>query len=957
MGNDFTVILSNKEMGSIELKDAELPLNLNSFEITLNRHKKYHGVFPEISTTLEFVGTGYLFIKTAYENNGIDAHIVCEIFMDGVSIYTGIVDIKDAVFSAGKVSVRLNSNSPVSLFLSRATTKINLFDEPCFKELTVDKTAVRRRYVYAPYLVTYPEKTVLGWAKGVLDTGACRYGNDVATASDFYIGLGSTGKTIFICDGLGVPCSNYNPACDNYNVHPTSANNEPQPSIGAVKQEAFLRNYPPIKWINNDDNFGNSFAQCDVEGRKLDFVNAFPPPAQLPFEYGQGFTGWVQEFRREEYNIVPPSIRFQLAECGNYVRQFRNYESDADEAGVKDIYKNEPMERLFSAQCDCQEVRVRIRAKGRFKTYFFGSEGVNPSSFPLPKVEFIRANVRARLFLIRKVDLVTPPNAWADITQTLAQVTLGSATWVAPNCQSVTMDKKHYFANANSNCGILAGTAEFLFGGTTAWSSFDTGYLTYNFTGCDLKRGDCVFFAIETQLAGIVDNGSLIIRSVVAFDEIEADILFEKCDRIGETSHYSFAIHESLSRIVEAYTNNRLMVRSAFYGRSNSLEGASDYNFQVEPGCPPINCPNPAEVVLDEEYLKSFQTGAHPNAVCPVDGCGAFKVITTGGLLRSVTKSLYVSFEELFDSLAAIDNIGVGYLDSEPDALRVESYDFFYQDNVLFEIEIDYIKSKFKRKIMSDNYYKKVICGYTDDYIKGYVSSIDEFNTPREYNLSIKNADNELLRRCNFIASGYTIEYCRRSAYTEATGYEEKIFIVCVLPSVNQMNKVETGIHFPFPCATNIPFFRQPNGIISPDTVYNWRIRPFYNAIRQLPLILPSLHFTQDKTLKFAYGELNYTVAGAEPGAYRGCEIGWDSSLNVKVSECENSDINAIKYPYSPKIINEEVEFEYFLTPKQFFVLKNFPYHKISVNGELFYVKNINYTPKKASKIKLIKAF
>jgi hypothetical protein len=575
----------------------------------------------------------------------------------------------------------------------------------------------------------------------------------------------------------------------------------------------------------------------------------------------------------------------------------------------------------------------------------------------MPKVEFIRANLRGRLFLIRQANLINPPNAWADITETIAQSVLGSSTWVAPNCVGQTLDKRHFFQNTNANCGILAGWAEFLFGGTTSWYNFDTGYLTYNFTGCDLKRGDAVFFAIETQLAGIVDNGSMIIRTVVAFDQIEADLVYELCDRVGTTTQPAFAVHEALTRLVEHYTNNRIMVRTGFYGRANSLTGAESTTFQTEPSCPPLDCPNPAENVLPATVARSFRTGSHPEAVCPTDGCGAYKVITSGGLLRNVTKSLYISFDELFDGLTAIDNIGVGYSDLEPDALRVEAYEYFYKDDVLFEINVDEIKSKMKRRIVSENYFKRVICGYSDDYVKEYVSSIDEFNTPREYSLPVKNAEAELMRRCNLIASGYTIEYCRRHAYTQATEYDEKPFIVCVQPSPLDMNKVEVGIHNPSACTTDIPFFRQPFGIISPQTTYNWRIRPLYNTIRQLPLILPSLHFSQNKTIKFSYGELNYVVRGAEIGAFRGCEVGWDYNNNVKIEHCENINIDPADFIPKPKIVNEEIEFEYVLTPREFVAIKHSPYSKLRVNGELFYIKTIRYSFIKPSKLTLIKAF
>lgn len=981
----FKVLLTaiNSTLGQILLEADNLPEGLDNIEITLNRHRQFHGIFPEVTTKLKFFckGGGSEFINAVYLERGIDAQLNCKIYVLQCSntehlLYDGIIDMKGVSFDFNGASVTLRPTNCVDLLLTRISNKINLYDEPCFKYLTFDKTAYRRRYVFAPYLVDFPEKEVLGWAQGVLNTSACNYGTalapEIVTAADFFIGLGTTGKSIFICDGNGIPppCT-FNPACDNFNVHPTSANNDWSPSKGAQVQYAVIRNYPPVRWTNNDLDFANSFNQCDVEGYKQVYVASNPPIPQLPFDYGQGFTGWVQEFRREEYNIVPPSVQFQLAECGRYNRQFRKYYSDSDEAGVEDTYELVPKERLIQVTCDCQEIRIRCRAQGKQKVYFFASEGAAPSAFPNPIVEYIRTETKANLFLIRQQSLATPPSPWADITESFGiSPVLSSGTYYdAINCNPLALGKEHYFQNVNAMCGTLSGFAYFTVGGETTWHDFDTGYIEFTFTGCELKRGDCLFFALETLIAGIVDNGPLIIRDVVKWENVEIDILYQLCDRVGTTSVPSIGVHEAFARLVEHYTNNCLSVRSAFYGRENSLDGADDTNFQTEPGCtPPVpNCPDASLNVWSTEYLQSYQTGSHNNAVCPLEGCGAFKIITSGTNLREWSRGIFTSLEELYNAMDSIDNIGIGYLGSEPDAVRVENYSYFYQDGILLSLEVDEQKSRFIRRINAENYYKRLICGYTKDYVRDYVNSIDEFNTAREYNIPVTNAERELNKRCEYIASGYTIEYCRRQRYSSLTDFDEKIFVACVYPSsdtniTQNMWVIEQGITNPTFCGTGtMPFPRQPFGIISPNTTYNWRIRPQYNAVRQLPLILPTLNFTQDKTMQFSYGEVNFDISGSEPGTNRGCDIGYDYINNNPFATCEHQEINNFWVSnleaLNQRIVNEEVEFNYALTFGEFELIRNYPYKQIAVNGERFYVKTIRYSPFKESKITLIKAY
>lgn len=965
----FTVYIKSENggTGQLILQDEDLPNGLGELEVTLSRHNRYHGIFPSVSSKLSFDcnSSGYNFILAAYNEKAIDMVVKIEVYQEtcgkNIMILSGTIEADNLVFKGDRLDFSIQQGDCTNLLLDRLNVNVNLYDEPCLPVLTYDKTAILRRYTFAPYLVNFPEKKILGWAQGVLNDTVCNFGTalnpEIVTTADFFVGLGTTGKSIFVCDGGAIPCG-YSTACDNYTQHPTPATTG---YYRARVQEARIRNFPPIKWLNNDLNFANEFDPCQMEGAKMDYVNSNPPIPQLPFDYGQGHTGWIQEFRREEYNIVPPSIRFDLAPCGNYIRNFRDYAPDIDEDGELDKYKTEPVERLIKIECDCQEIKIKCRATGKQKVYFFASQGSGATSYPNPTVEYVRTTTRARLFALSATDLLNPPDLWTDLTDTydLSGV-LSTGTWtgVVP-CTPLTLGFEHYFLNPTSGCGTLSGFAYFTVGGTTTWQDFDTGDLEFHFNNCELRKGDCLFFALETDIAMIVDDGSVIVRSVVLWETVEVDILYSTCDEVGETNVEAFAVHESLARLVEYYTNNCLTVRTSYFGRTNSLEGADDSDYQNRISCypPVIDCPLPS--IFTPEYLLSFQTGTHSGSVCPTDGCGAYEIITSGNLLREWTKACYTNLADMVQSLDAIHNIGIGYSDGEPGVIRVERYEYFYKQDVVMEIEIDLIKSKYSRSIYSQNYYKKYVAGYTDNFIKDYVNSIDEFNTRREYTLPITNTSNSMDKRCLYIASGYTIEYQRRQRYTSTTDFDSSVFIVCV---ESDMLSVELGINNPSWCGTTQPNYPQtPDGIIDPLSVYNWRIRPQYNAARNLSFFLPTLWRSPVKELRFSFGEVHYNISGDEPGSHSGCDVGYDYVNSTEFSTCEASDVSTI-WVNNPsltqqKIINEMIEFNYPLTPSEFELLRSNPYSQIKVNGERFYIMDIKYSVNRSSKLKLIKAF
>src|SRR5690606_22240375 len=103
------------------------------------------------------------------------------------------------------------------------------------------------------------------------------------------------------------------------------------------------------------------------------------------------------------------------------------------------------------------------------------------------------------------------------------------------------------------------------------------------------------------------------------------------------------------------------------------------------------------------------------------------------------------------------------------------------------------------------------------------LKGLDEFNSNKEFRTSLVNINNTLDVTSPFIAAGYVIEQTRQQSYADSGGadskYDNDVFIICVERDAYGY-KVEQG---------NI---NNAANIFSPNTAYNWRIRPWYNLMR-----------------------------------------------------------------------------------------------------------------------------
>ncbi len=368
----------------------------------------------------------------------------------------------------------------------------------------------------------------------------------------------------------------------------------------------------------------------------------------------------------------------------------------------------------------------------------------------------------------------------------------------------------------------------------------------------------------------------------------------------------AFAINETISRVVEAITDNCMKAKSDYFGRTDSQPYASNE-----------------------------------------DGCGSLEILTKGLLLRQFpieNTVMGISFQDLFDSLNAIHNLGFGI---EPDAdrptydrIRVEPMEYFYDSSVI--LTCDNVPNITKR-VMAEWYPSTIEIGYAKWETENSMG-LDEFATKRNYRSTLKEIKNNVSKVCKFIASGYSIEVTRNIEYsldsTKDWRLDNEIFIVCVRRGEAGALVVEQGID----CADTVNM----TDIIDPDTVYNYRISPIRNLMRWTKAFMAA-YFNDingaDAKFIFTNGNGNFIAAGE---LINGC---FEEAAKI----AENADINIAAFDTAgdgaPIYKNELDDFEYPLSLSDYNLIKANPRGIIeyrensSVAFRQGYVYSIQYKP------------
>ncbi|MEX6689215.1 hypothetical protein QTN47_17025 [Danxiaibacter flavus] len=359
--------------------------------------------------------------------------------------------------------------------------------------------------------------------------------------------------------------------------------------------------------------------------------------------------------------------------------------------------------------------------------------------------------------------------------------------------------------------------------------------------------------------------------------------LISKCD---PTHADVFMINEALSRTIENITNNKMKLYSEYFGRPDSQPFAMD--------------------LLGRGSLEAITSGLKIRRVVSKDG---------------TDKQFFVNLKQLFNDLSAIHCLGMGIQSMEDNfdltddltnmynpyyLVRIEDWKWFYKDNVIFTCsDVDGVT----KQIVTDKHIAKFVTGY-EKWEAEQESGLDEFLTKRSYATQLTQVDNSLEKVCKMIASGYALEFTRRQDQTNTDWrYDNETFIICL----NSDFTAQVG------------GIDNPENIVDPDTVYNFRISPTRNLMRWFAYIISSYRDAAGKKIKFTAGDGNLVAKGQQSAPYGKMD-------NAPLQENQDIDASIFFHPeYSTPILrNETVQFSYPLTAAGFKNLINNPYGLIS---------------------------
>lgn len=391
-----------------------------------------------------------------------------------------------------------------------------------------------------------------------------------------------------------------------------------------------------------------------------------------------------------------------------------------------------------------------------------------------------------------------------------------------------------------------------------------------------LNEGQGIYGYLVIEQQSRADNGDDFIK----FDP-DTYVNIDAIRKCPDSDAALYMVNEALSRIAEAITNGCLKVKSDYYGRTDSQPYASTK-----------------------------------------DGCGSLRAINSGLQLRKgANAKLFLSWKDAWDGLNPIDNIGYGMEDDPArpgfSVVRVEPVEAFYTEEEILKLANMPVV---KVTPIENGYYSTIKSGYEKWEVEK-VNGLDEINANREYRTNLTTINNTLTILSKFVAGSYAIEQTRQQSYA-ATGaadtkYDNETFIYCMKRTESIYDKFEIeqgGI-------TN------PSNIFDPATVYNWRIRPYYNLMRWFKSIAngyPSVGDTEKK-LFFTQGSANFLASGEQTDIICKLEAG------VKA---ENSDVGTndfIAGDYKPVFRPELIQVNAPMSMAVYKRIRKSPYGYISV--------------------------
>lgn len=301
------------------------------------------------------------------------------------------------------------------------------------------------------------------------------------------------------------------------------------------------------------------------------------------------------------------------------------------------------------------------------------------------------------------------------------------------------------------------------------------------------------------------------------------------------------------------------------------------------------------------------------------NGCGSYSALTSGWMIRQYPttgdskRGIEISLSELFTSLDAIDNIGVGFENSSNDGwqLRWERKNFFYQDHEI--ISLEHVPD-IKVSVAKEYAYNDILIGF-EKWQTTDINGLDEYCARSQYTLALKSIDQTLEKISPIIASPYILEQIRRKPYrstaTTDTDFDSDNFIIA-LNREQEYGGEPTNLE----TAEKDENFSIVENVLSPETSYNLRFTTSKNLLRNTGSISPIITNYDNRLIKFTFGEGNKAIVTADnvecPSFYGNQplsgsqDIVWD---DPKVEE--------------PFFVAQYLEFKYPLTREQYLIIKD----------------------------------
>jgi hypothetical protein len=322
------------------------------------------------------------------------------------------------------------------------------------------------------------------------------------------------------------------------------------------------------------------------------------------------------------------------------------------------------------------------------------------------------------------------------------------------------------------------------------------------------------------------DLGAVFGGFIIRIDQ--ADITIEFNESAEDSVSTGYFLHEAMKRITEVITDKKDGFYSDFLGRT------------------------------DIGYSTT--------------GIAALEVIMSGKQIRRFPDAVpSMSFKDLFDSLNAIHNIGIGieYNNVGQPYLRLENKNYFFDGTVVAAL---YSVSELHKKVAREWIYNSVKVGYDKSEYEE-VNGIEEYNNKFTWAISgIKTIKNEYNIVSELRADGYGIEFARRKSYlefpTEDTKYDNDNFIIKIRQLSSQYY------------AAKKEEYDVVENIFSPETAYNLDLSPGRMLRNHGGVIRPGIEkYLHESNVKFQYAEQKQNMASQRTG-------------NISIDENANIDPN-----------------------------------------------------------------